>query len=69
MNYLIIYTTEKSVLQDMEKYNIKKVTLFITAYVDHSNYVNYGYSVENINTNSHYDGKTLASKTKTFKRV
>jgi len=62
----IIYSTEKSVLKDMKENNIEEIDMFITAYVDHSNYQQYGYSINNINSDYYYNQKCIASKTEKF---
>jgi hypothetical protein len=62
----IIYPSEKSVLKDMQNNNIKSIVLYVTAYVDHSNYQQYGYTVNNINSDYYFNQKCIENKTKEF---
>ena len=62
----LIYPTEKSVLRYMREQGIKKLEMFITAYVDHSNYQQWGWSLENINSDYYFNQKCISSKTQIF---
>ena len=62
----IIYPSEKSVLKDMQDNNIKSIVMYITAYVDHSNYQQYGYTINNINSDYYFNQKCIGNKTKEF---
>ena len=66
MNDAIIYPTETSVINAMKLNNLKKVVLYLTAYVNHSNQQTFGYSVLNINSDYYLKQKCISSKTKTF---
>jgi len=64
----VIYTTEKSVLNDMQKAGIKNLKMYITAYVDPAdNYQKFGYSVNNIDKGYYRQQNILNPDTKTFK--
>jgi len=62
----LIFPTEKSVLDYMAKNKIKKMKMYITAYVNHSNYQDYGFSIKNINSDYYFNQKVISSKTKLF---
>lgn len=62
----MIYPTEESVLKAMKEEGLKTITMFHTTYVDHSNYQNYGYSVNNINSDYYYNQKIIEAKTQEF---
>ena len=66
MKTKIIYPSEKSVLKDMQHNNIKSIIMYITAYVDHSNYQQYGYTINNINSDYYFNQKCIGNKTKEF---
>ena len=50
----------------MQNNNIKSIVLYVTAYVDHSNYQQYGYTVNNINSDYYFNQKCIENKTKEF---
>tara|TARA_R110000868_G_scaffold273393_1_gene532611 strand:- start:96 stop:308 length:213 start_codon:yes stop_codon:yes gene_type:complete len=62
----MIYPTEKSVLKDMKENNIEEMDMFITTYVDHSNYQQYGYTINNINSDYYFNQKCIENKTQRF---
>ena len=62
----LIYPTEKSVLKYMREQSIKKLEMFITAYVDHSNYQQWGWSLQNVNSDYYFNQKSISNKTQTF---
>jgi hypothetical protein len=62
----LIYPTEKSVLNHMKEQGIKKLKMFITAYVDHSNYQQWGWSLQNVNSDYYFNQKCISNKTEVF---
>ncbi len=64
-NYLI-YPTEKSVLKYMREQGVKKLEMFITAYVDPSNYQQWGWSLQNVNSDYYFNRKSISNKTQVF---
>ena len=66
MNETVIYANEKSVLRAMEEAGIKEQVMFITAYVDHSNYHQWGFSVVNVNSDYYFAQDAITSRTKVF---
>ena len=62
----IIFPSEKSVFDFMREKEITKLRLYITNYVDHSNYSTFGYSVKNVNSDYYKKQGTISRKTKDF---
>jgi len=62
----LIFPTEKSVLDFMVKNKINKLRMYITAYVNESNYQDYGFSYNNINSDYYFRQKVISTKTRLF---
>ena len=63
----IIFRTESAVLEYMKEFNIKKLRLYITNYVNDSGYSDWGYTIKNINSDYFFNQKCIKTKTKLFK--
>ena len=50
----------------MKEEGIKKLKMFITAYVDHSNYQQWGWSLQNINSDYYFNQKSISNKIQVF---
>ena len=62
----MIFITDNSVKEFMTQNRLKKIRLYITAYLDSSNYQTWGYSKVNVNSDYYFSQKVISRKTKTF---
>lgn len=62
----MIYVSEKAVKNFMLENGIKKIRMYITAYVNHYHQQCFGFCEENINSDYYLRQKTISRKTKTF---
>lgn len=66
MKMNVIFPTEQSVLEYMKNRGLKRLRMYITAYVNHMNYQDYGYTLNNVNSNYYHSQQCIKSKTKQF---
>lgn len=61
-----IFVSETSIYKHMQENGIRKIRMYITAYVSQSGQQNWGFSISNINSNYYLKQKSISRKTKTF---
>jgi hypothetical protein len=63
---MMIYPTESSVKKYMKLAQINFIVMYVTAYVNEQNQQEFGYSIQNINSDYYFNQKIISSKTVTF---